>query len=91
MPTFTCANVPDCVKFTTSGSITPTNVPSVTLATFVPSYGLFVVVAPVTVNGLAVIANANSPLTTSLHPEPINFAFIVYVPTLVGGVAIIGP
>ena len=52
---------------------------------------MFVVVAPVTVNGLAVIANANSPLTTSLHPEPINFAFIVYVPTLVGGVAIIGP
>ena len=58
MPTVDCENVPDCIKFTTSGLITPTNVPPVTLAVFVRSYGLFVVVAPVTVNAFAVISLA---------------------------------
>ena len=55
VPTVICPKVPDCVKVTTSAPIIPTKVPPVTLAVLVLSYSLFAVVAPVTVNALAVI------------------------------------
>ena len=85
VPTFTCANVPDCVKFTTSGLITPTKVPPVTLAVFVRSYCLFVVVAPVTVNGLGVIVKSTVFVLLKV-PRSINVrtALTWYVPTEIG-------
>ena len=55
VPTPVCAKVPDWVKVTTSEPTIPAKVPPVTVAVLVPSYSLLAVVAPVTVNALAVI------------------------------------
>ena len=55
VPTVICAKVPDWVKVTKSEPTIPTKVPAVTVAVLLPSYSLLAVVAPVTVNALAVI------------------------------------
>ena len=58
VPTPVCPNVPDGVKVTTSEPTIPTKVPPVTVAVLIPSYSLLAVVAPLTVNALAVISLA---------------------------------
>ena len=59
VPTFTWAKVPVPFSVTTSGETIPLNVPLI-VAALVLSYTLLAAVAPVTVKGIAVSANATS-------------------------------
>ena len=88
VPTVDCANVPNCTKFTTSGLITPTKVPPVTLAVFVRSYCLFDVVAPVIVIDLTVIEKFIKAVPVQLLVG-LKLKFNIYVPTLVGAIGLL--
>ena len=55
LPTFLSAKVPACVRFTTSGEITPTKLPFKIVAVALPLYTLFCATAPLTVNAFAVM------------------------------------